>query len=162
MNIEYPGDPVVSKPIKALGAFNCDFAKKQRVCRPAIYRHHHLDERARIVGIFRTCKLDGVLIARGAIGNPWIFQSLNDIWKGKSAPSPPDLAEQAEVIQKHFGMLCALFGEKKAIGYFRKFLVRYCRLHPARQQVQKELIAANTKIQLLAAIEKWYRNHDYE
>ena len=107
----------------------------------------------------RTSKLDGVLIARGAIGNPWIYQGLNAVLAGKPAPNPPTLAEQAEVIQKHFEMICRLFEPVKAVGYFRKFLIRYCRLHPRRKQVQKSLLAANDRTQLLVAVKRWYGNN---
>jgi nifR3 family TIM-barrel protein len=112
-----------------------------------------------IVERLKTAKLDGVLIARGAIGNPWIFQGLNAILAGKPVPNPPTLAEQAEVIQKHFEMICRLFEPVKAVRYFRKFLVRYCRRHPRRKQAQKTLLTANDRTQLLVAIKRLYGNN---
>ena len=108
----------------------------------------------------KTAKLDGILIARGAIGNPWLYKGLHAILKGEPAPLPPSLTEQAEVIRQHFEMICRLYTPIKAIRYFRKFLIRYCRLHPERKKAQKALLAANSKIQLLAEIERWYEN-DY-
>jgi tRNA-dihydrouridine synthase B len=108
----------------------------------------------------KTAKLDGILIARGAVGNPWLYKGLHAVLKGEPAPPPPDLAEQADVIRKHFEMICRLYTPVKAIRYFRKFLVRYCRLHPERKQVQKTLLSANSQTELLAAIERWYEN-DY-
>ena len=107
----------------------------------------------------KTAKLDGVLIARGAIGNPWIYQDLNAVLAGKPAPNPPILAEQAEVIQKHFEMIYRLYEPVKAVRYFRKFLIRYCRLHPRRKQAQKTLLAANDRTQLLVAVKRWYGNN---
>jgi len=106
----------------------------------------------------KTAKLDGILIARGAIGNPWIYSGLHAVLKGKPAPPSPELTEQADVIKKHFEMICGLYAPIKAIRYFRKFLIRYCRLHPQRKQAQKTLLAANSKTQLLAGIERWYEN----
>ena len=104
----------------------------------------------------KNTKLDGVQIARGAVGNPWIYPALKAVLEGKPAPSAPSLTEQAEVIKKHFDMVCRLYDSKKSIWYFRKFLVRYCRLHPLRKQVQRSLILASEKTQLLSAIEHWY------
>ena len=101
-------------------------------------------------------KIDGVLIARGAIGNPWIYKGLNAVWAGKPSPNPPMLAEQAEVIRKHFEMICHLYEPIKAVRYFRKFLVRYCRLHPKRKQAQKALLAAKSKAELLIVFRRWY------
>ena len=102
--------------------------------------------------------VDGVLIARGAVGNPWIYKGLNAVLKGEPAPPGPSLAEQAEVIRKHFEGICRLSEPVPAIRYFRKFLIQYCRLHPKRKQAQKGLMAAESKAQLLVAVEKWYGN----
>jgi len=107
----------------------------------------------------KDAKIDGVLIARGAIGNPWIYKSLNAVLAGKPEPGPPTLAEQAEAMQRHFEMICRLYEPIKAIRYFRKFLIRYCKLHPRRKQAQKALLAAKDKTDLLVAVKRWYENH---
>ncbi|MHC4324314.1 MAG: tRNA dihydrouridine synthase [Planctomycetota bacterium] len=106
-----------------------------------------------------AAKIDGVLIARGAIGNPWIYTSLNAVLAGKPEPLAPTLAEQDEVIKEHFEMICKIYDPKKAVRYFRKFLVHYCRRHPRRKEAQKDLLAANDGKDLLIAIEKWYGNN---
>ena len=121
-----------------------------------------LFEAQTIVGRLKSTKLDGILIARGAIGNPWIYTALHSVLNGQPVPQAPDLAEQAAVMRRHFEMIDRLYEAIKAIRYFRKFLVRYCRLHPKRKQAQKTLLAANSKAQLFAGIEKWYGNHNNE
>ncbi|MHC4205503.1 MAG: tRNA dihydrouridine synthase [Planctomycetota bacterium] len=107
----------------------------------------------------KDAKIDGVLIARGAIGNPWIYKSLNAVLAGIPEPNTPTLAEQAEVIRKHFEMICLLYEPIKAVRYFRKFLIRYCRLHPRRKQAQEALLAVKNKTDLLIAVKRWYENN---
>jgi tRNA-dihydrouridine synthase B len=107
----------------------------------------------------KDAKIDGVLIARGAIGNPWIYKSLNAVLAGEPEPGHPTLAEQAEAMRRHFEMICRLYEPIKAIRYFRKFLIRYCRLHPRRKQAQKALLAAKNKSDLLIEMTRWYENH---
>jgi nifR3 family TIM-barrel protein len=109
-----------------------------------------------IVELLKASRLDGVLIARGAIGNPWIYKGLRAAFAGEPVPEPPSLAEQAEVILKHFEMLCRLYEPVKAIRHFRKFLVRYCKLHPRRKQAQMAFLAVKNRTQLLAEIKRWY------
>ncbi|MEJ2648270.1 MAG: tRNA-dihydrouridine synthase [Sedimentisphaerales bacterium] len=104
----------------------------------------------------KKANLDGVLIARGAIGNPWIYQDLHAIFNKKPVPEPPTLSEQGEIIRKHFEMICRFYDSSSAVKYFRKFLVRYCGLHPMRRKVQQSLTSATDREQLLAAIEQWY------
>ncbi len=107
----------------------------------------------------KDAKIDGVLIARGAIGNPWIYKGLNAVWAGESVPGTPSLAEQAEVILKHFEMICRIYDPIKAVRYFRKFLVHYCKLHPRRKHAQKALLAADNGEDLLIGIKRWYEDH---
>ncbi len=109
-----------------------------------------------IVQRLRTASIDGVLIARGAVGNPWIYEGLNAVLKGEPVPPRPSLAEQAEVILKQFEGICQLHEPDRAVKYYRKFLVQYCRLHPRRRQVHRELIAATDKTEFLAAVERCY------
>jgi tRNA-dihydrouridine synthase B len=133
---------------------------KQHFPKTTLIGSGDLFEPHKTVERLKTAKLDGILIARGAIGNPWIYQSLHAVMKGEPAPPAPSLAEQARVMRKHFEMVGRLYTPIKAIRYFRKFLIRYCRLHPRRKQAQKTLLAANSQAQLLAGIERWYGNHE--
>ena len=53
-------------------------------------------------------------------------------------------------------MICQIYDPIKAVRYFRKFLVHYCRLHPRRKQAQKALLAADNGTDLLNAVKRWY------
>jgi tRNA-dihydrouridine synthase len=97
--------------------------------------------------------IDGVAIARGAIGNPWIFRQLRDAsYKG------PTMEEQGEVISRHFQMLIPLYGEKKAVMHFKKFSVAYCKLHPMKKKAQMAMVGAKTAEELLDTVKEWYFN----
>ncbi len=96
--------------------------------------------------------VDGAAIARGAIGNPWIFSQLRD---GDSFVAPT-LEEQGTVMAKHFNLLCLLYGQKKAVKIFRKFVIGYCKLHPSRKKAQQALLSANNAEEFLAAVQQWY------
>jgi len=100
----------------------------------------------------RDSGVDGAAIARGAIGNPWIF---NQLRAGNNFIAPT-LEQQGQVILKHFNLVCKLYEHKKAIRYFRKFAVAYCKLHPLRKKAQKALFSAKTAEEFLAAVEQWY------
>jgi tRNA-dihydrouridine synthase B len=129
---------------------------KQRFDDTTIIGSGDLFEPQTTIGRLKAAKIDGVLIARGAVGNPWIYKGLNAVLAGLPKPSAPVLTEQAEVMRKHFEMICLLYEPMKAIRYFRKFLIRYCRLHPRRKQAQKALLAADNRKDLLIEIQRWY------
>ncbi len=109
-----------------------------------------------IVERLKTSGLDGVIIARGAIGNPWIFNETRALWEGRSKPEKPSLTEQGEVYLKHYELIAETRPMLKSIRYFRKFSVGYCKHHPQRKMIQTDLIAARSRDELYAAVKKWY------
>jgi len=108
------------------------------------------------VGFLKTSGVDGLLIARGAIGNPWIFLDLRACLDGKFSPQKPSLTEQGRTILEHFKMVADIYSPEKAVRYFRKFLVRYCKSHPQRKKTQQALLSANDFETLIAEISNWY------
>ena len=100
--------------------------------------------------------IDGVLVARGAIGNPWIFSEVRALFEGKEMPAPPDVEEQGKVMLHHFSLLRKIYDPDKAVRYFRKFASKYCKRHPQRKNTQMEIFAANKETEFLAAMKNCY------
>ena len=83
--------------------------------------------------------VDGVMAARGAIGNPWIFRQARDVAAGRE-PRAPCLDEQREVISRHFRTACDLYGPGRALRIMRNFGIYYARRHPHPGQVRAAVI----------------------
>jgi tRNA-dihydrouridine synthase B len=103
--------------------------------------------------------IDGVTVARGAIGNPWIFAQSRALCEGKAKPPEPTIDEQADIMLWHFEEVMKLHGRRKGLGYFRKFSCRYSHLHPQRRQVHRDLLVADSPDAVRAAIKHWYRKN---
>jgi len=99
--------------------------------------------------------VDGVTIARGAIGNPWIFEQADALWRGRPLPPPPSLGEQAEVIREHFRLCQATYGEKRSMIMMRKFCIKYSASHPDHQSVRDALV----KVACPEDVERVLRDH---
>jgi len=67
---------------------------------------------------------DGVMIARGAVGNPWIFQQVLCLDRGLEA-TEPGLAERRSLIMEHFQLLSCEIGEPRAALAMRGLLLKY-------------------------------------
>ncbi|TVQ33270.1 MAG: tRNA-dihydrouridine synthase family protein [Phycisphaeraceae bacterium] len=96
--------------------------------------------------IFRMIAYTGVhavSVARGCIGNPWIFRQARQMMAGET-PTPPTIAEQRDVLEQHFMLSVALNGERKAGLMMRKFGVRFAAHHPQGEEVRREFIAVKT------------------
>ena len=100
--------------------------------------------------------VDGVAIARGAVGNPWIFREVRALLEGREKPANPDLAEQTAVIRHHLDMLQELFPQRKAVNYFRKFACQYVRRHPQRKTTLLSFMACKTRADVEAVLEEFY------
>lgn len=78
---------------------------------------------------WRESGVDGILIGRGAMQNPWIFRQFQDVLEGRE-PYQPDLDEKKSVLLEFFGLcredmpeLVALGKMKQLAGQFTKGLV---------------------------------------
>ena len=100
--------------------------------------------------------IDGIIVARGAIGNPWIFRDIRALYNGAPKPEPPTLTEQGQVMLEHFEMVTATRSIVKAVPYFRKFMAGYCKRHPQRKKTLLALMACKTKEAVTQTIKQCY------
>ena len=68
---------------------------------------------------------DAVMIARGALGNPWIFAECEAAWKGRPIPKRPDVDEIIETVKKHALRLLETDPEYRAVREMRKHAAWY-------------------------------------
>lgn len=75
--------------------------------------------------ILRYTGADGVMIARGVFGNPWIFQQAKAAINGEPIPPLPPLAERCDVAVQQFEMAAQYKSEKIACLEARKHYAWY-------------------------------------
>jgi len=115
---------------------------------------------AATVELMERTGLDGFIVARGAVGNPWIFSDLRCVWENRPIPPPPDLAEQRLVMLDHFERILQCYPEVKAVCMFRKFIVGYVRRHPMRKPALLSLVKLKTRAAVEAGINTWYADFE--
>jgi len=71
--------------------------------------------------------VDGVMIGRGAMGNPWFFRSLQALEAGQPDPGLPSLAERSTVWRRHADLVLAHAVERMHVHELRKTLAWYSR-----------------------------------
>ena len=89
--------------------------------------------------------VDGVTVARGAIGNPWIFQQALALMAGEPLPEPPTLWTQREVISEHYRLAESLYGEQRCGTLMRKFGIKYSALHPDYEAVRTAFVKVRSR-----------------
>ncbi|MCL2504153.1 MAG: tRNA dihydrouridine synthase DusB, partial [Coriobacteriia bacterium] len=65
-----------------------------------------------VVEMFDQTGADGVMVARGAYGNPWIFREARHLLDTGETLAPPSAAERLAVAREHAAALVDAFGER--------------------------------------------------
>ena len=68
---------------------------------------------------------DGLLIGRGAQGNPWIFREIAHYLKTGEKLAPPNLDEIRETISRHLAHLHQFYGDTMGVRIARKHIAWY-------------------------------------
>jgi tRNA-dihydrouridine synthase B len=105
--------------------------------------------------MLRQTGVDGVSVARGAIGNPWIFREVRALAAGWPL-DPPTLAEQRDVIAEHYRLAEELYGPDRCLADMRKFAIKYSRLHPRHEEVRADFCQVKRPGAWRAVLDKWY------
>lgn len=108
--------------------------------------------------VFRMLAYTGVhaaSVARGCIGNPWLFKQARDLMAGREI-KPPTLDEQRDVLLQHFDLSVAVNGERAAGLLMRKFGIKFAQHHPEPQTVKSRFVRVNTLDDWRAVIEDCY------
>ncbi|MHC4989350.1 MAG: tRNA dihydrouridine synthase [Planctomycetota bacterium] len=92
-----------------------------------------------IFAMLEVTGVQGVSVARGAIGNPWIFRQARQLMAGQPATAPT-LPEQREVLLEHFRLSAALHGERPASRMMRKFGIKFSGHHPDPTAVKNDFV----------------------
>jgi tRNA-dihydrouridine synthase len=81
---------------------------------------------------------DGVMIGRGAMGNPWLFRAIRAHERGQRIALEPTPRERFSVVERHIELCIAHASERKRLAEIRKVCAWYSR----KQRGGAELRAA--------------------
>ena len=84
-----------------------------------------LDSAAKVVQAFNCYDVDGVMIARAALGKPWLFRQAQAALLGEPIPPDPTLDQERRLLLRHYDLVVARFGEAKGSILMRKFACCY-------------------------------------
>ena len=107
-----------------------------------------------IFRMIRYTGLTGASVARGCIGNPWIFRQARDLMAGRE-PSEPTIAQQRQVLEQHFDLALRVNQatmrdpEKHTGKTMRKFGIKFSHHHPEGESVRRKMIA-------VSSVEDWH------
>ncbi len=94
--------------------------------------------------MFRTTGVDGIMLARGALGRPWIFRHiLHALQTGEFLPEPP-IEERIAILEKHYRLMIQEYEEFVALSRMKKHFVWYTRGLPYTARLRDRIFRARS------------------
>jgi len=92
---------------------------------------------------------DGVVIGRGCLGRPWLFEDLADVFNGREVKAPRTLGFVVDVMKRHLRTLVEHFGDdssgtSRGVRDFRKHVSWYLTGYPVGGEVRHRLATADS------------------
>ena len=109
-----------------------------------------------VVQMMNETGVDGVTVARGAIGNPFIFRECRALLQESRELPPPPVSEQREALELHMAESLKLYDDARVSAIVRKFGISYAGLHPMPDDVRTAFIGARKLDEVRAVLTSWY------
>ena len=139
------------------GNVDLDIIKKvkENVKIPVIGNGDIVDEES-ATKMFQETGVDGIMIGRGAFGNPWIFRNIKYYLETGNKLLPPTKEEKLKVIEKHIELAVEEKGEDVAIKELRKHIAWYTKNLKNSSDFRNSINKIENKKELLERLEEYF------
>lgn len=96
------------------------------------------------ISVINECGMDGVMFARGAIGNPFIFRETKEYLEIGSY-TKPTIGEKIETAMHHYDLMVKYYGEYLASREMRKHAMAYIKGTPGASRCKLQLTTAKAR-----------------
>ena len=111
---------------------------------------------AKAHAVLDATRADGLMIGRGALGNPWVFREVaHHLATGETLP-PPGVAEIRAVLLAHLDALYAFYGERTGVSMARKHIGWYTKGLPDSAAFRHRVFQIPTTAEQRAAVEHFF------
>ncbi|MDO4622380.1 MAG: tRNA dihydrouridine synthase DusB [Eubacteriales bacterium] len=98
-----------------------------------------IDSAEKAAAMLEQTGVDGIMIARGAQGNPWIFSQIRTYMKSGIIPPKPNGEQVYDMVMRHLDMMIECKGEYTAIREMRKHISWYTVGYPGSAAMRREI-----------------------
>ena len=106
-----------------------------------------------VLQMFEETGVDAVMIGRGAIGNPWVFQQAKAFIETGVELPPPSWSERISVVAEHLTLKCDWLGEHKGVREMRRMYGGYFKGFRNASKLRTRLMKAGTMEEVLSVLD---------
>ncbi len=98
--------------------------------------------------------VDGIMIGRASIGNPWIFNEIKHYLETGQKLAPPSLTEKINAVKKHLSFSVDWKGDRKGIYEMRRHYTNYFRGIPNFKPYRNQLVQLESYDEIINLLDK--------
>ncbi len=132
---------------------DCIRAVKEAVRIPVIGNGDVVDA-ASAKALLDATGCDGIMVGRGAQGNPWIFREITTFLETGELPPRPTSAEVRQVVERHAALQLAIKGEYTGVREMRKHLAWYTAGYPNSARFRQQINSMESMDDLLKSLDR--------
>ena len=101
--------------------------------------------------MFEATGCDGIMVARGALGNPWIFEEIKHAINGE-AYEKPDASVRIDTLIRHYKNTLSYDGERRGVREMRKQIGWYLKGLPNSTELKNRINEEEDPSKVLSAL----------
>ena len=101
-----------------------------------------------------TYGIDGIMIGRASIGNPWVFNEIKHYLETGQKLAPAKMPQRIEAARRHLEMAIDWKGEKLGIFETRRHYAKYFKGFPHFKEIRMALVTLETQDELFGLLNK--------
>ncbi len=98
--------------------------------------------------------LDGAMIGRASIGNPWFFKEVKHFFETGTHLKPPSMDERVEAARRHLQMAIDWKGEKLGVFETRRHYTNYFKGIPHFKEYRMKMVTSDDAADVFAAFDE--------
>jgi len=140
---------------------SAEFETIRGICREVsipVFANGDIDRPQQAAEILDQTGADGLMIGRGAQGNPWIFREVLHYLNTGMLCSPPTSTEVHKVLSGHLTALHQFYGEHQGLRVARKHIGWYLCGRPGGKELRRELMRVESADRQLLLIDRYFNS----
>lgn len=104
--------------------------------------------------------IDGIMIGRASIGNPWIFREIKHFFKTGEVLPPPTVRERVEATRLHLEKSIEWKGDRLGIVEMRRHYTNYFRCFPNIKTFRAKLVTTYNAQEIYSTLDEILSHYD--
>ena len=118
-----------------------------------VFGNGDVDSPERAIEMRDQYGLDGAMIGRASIGNPWFFNQVKYFMETGKHAAPPSIIERVEAARRHLEMSIAWKGEVLGVLETRRHYTNYFKGIPHFKEYRTRMVTSNASHDVFAALD---------